>query len=69
MIPPIGILAAWTYYQQGAINIKVALLIAAGFFLGGLIGAKLAIGIPEFWLKKIFGVTMLLVALKMIFSK
>ena len=24
LIPPIGILAAWTYYQQGYVNFKVA---------------------------------------------
>ena len=35
MIPPIGILAAWRYYQQGQINIMAAIGIAIGFFIGG----------------------------------
>ncbi len=26
LVPPIGILAAWTYYQQGYVNLKVAAL-------------------------------------------
>lgn len=69
MIPPIGLLAAWTYFQQGAVDIRIAALIGVGFFLGGLIGAKLAIGIPNFWLEKAFGGVFLLIALKMLISK
>jgi uncharacterized membrane protein YfcA len=55
MIPPIGLLAAWTYYRQGAIDLKIAAFIALGFFLGGFLGAKLAAGISDAILKKIFG--------------
>jgi uncharacterized membrane protein YfcA len=69
MVPPIGILAALTYYKQGYVNLKVALLIALGFFLGGLIGAKLACSLSTAVLKKLFGVALLLVGLRMIFFK
>lgn len=69
MIPPIGILAVWTYYKQGAVDFKIAAFIALGFLLGGLIGAKLATGISDVILEKVFGVAMLLIALKMIFAK
>ena len=68
LVPPIGILAAWTYYQQGYVNIKVATLICFGFVLGGLLGAKLAIGLPSNILEKIFGIALLAIALKMIFD-
>ncbi len=68
LVPPIGILAAWTYYQQGYVNLKVAALICLGFVLGGLLGAKLAINLPSNILEKVFGIALLLVALKMIFS-
>ncbi|WP_319423628.1 TSUP family transporter [Pleurocapsa sp. FMAR1] len=68
LVPPIGILAAWTYYQQGYVNFKVAALICLGFVLGGLLGAKLAINLPSNILEKIFGILLLLIALKMIFS-
>ena len=67
LVPPIGILAAWTYYQQGYVNLKVAALICFGFVLGGLLGAKLAINLPSNILEKIFGIVLLLIALKMIF--
>lgn len=69
MIPPIGLLAAWTYYKQGAVDMKIAAFIALGFFLGGFIGAKVAAGVSDVVLEKIFGVAILLIALKMIFAK
>lgn len=69
MVPPIGLLAAWTYWKQGYVDIKVAAIICVGFFFGGLIGAKLAGLINGALLKKLFGVVMLITALKMILSK
>jgi len=69
MVPPIGILAAWAYYQQGYVDLKVAGLICLGFVLGGYFGAKLAISVPKDMLQKIFGGFLLLVSLKMLFWK
>ena len=60
MVPPIGLLAAWTYYKQGFVDFKIAGLICLGFFFGGLAGAKFATDIPEDVLRKIFGVYYLL---------
>lgn len=68
LVPPIGILSALTYYQQGYVNLKVAALICVGFFLGGLLGAKIAVGLSSEMLKKIFGFVLLLIGLKMIFN-
>jgi len=69
MLPPIGILAAYNYYKAGQVNIKFALILAAAFIVGSYFGSKLAINIPQPLLKKIFGVLLLLVAVKMLFSK
>jgi len=69
MVPPIGLLAAWTYYKQGFVDLKIAGLICLGFFVGGLVGAKFATAIPDEILRKIFGVVLLLVSLRMIFFK
>ncbi|MEA5533994.1 sulfite exporter TauE/SafE family protein [Crocosphaera sp. XPORK-15E] len=68
LIPPIGILAAWTYYEQGLVNWKAAILICLGFVLGGLWGAKIAINLPTNLLEKIFGTTLIVIGLKMFFS-
>ena len=69
LVPPIGFLAAWTYYKQGYVDIKIAGLICLGFFIGGLFGAKAANLLPNNILEKVFGVAMLLISLKMIFTK
>jgi len=69
MVPPIGLLAAWTYYKQGNVDLKIAGLICLGFFFGGLLGAQFAIKIPDEILRKIFGVILLVASLKMIFFK
>jgi hypothetical protein len=69
MVPPIGLLAAWTYYKGGFVDLKMAGLICIGFFIGGLLGAKFAVAIPDQLLRKIFGVVLFLVSLKMIFGK
>jgi len=55
MVPPIGLLAALAYYKQGFVDLKIAAFICVGFFIGGLLGAKFAVGIPEMILKKSSG--------------
>jgi uncharacterized protein len=69
MIPPIGILAVMEYYKSGNVDIKVAALICLGFVVGGYVGAKIAVGIPDAVLKKIFGVILMLVSVRMVFWK
>ncbi len=69
MIPPIGLLAAWIYYKQGYVNLTIAIFVCLGFFIGGLLGAKLAIGLQTEILQKVFGVALLLISLYMIFTK
>ena len=69
MLPPIGLLAALSYYKEGALNFKYALIIAGAFLIGGFIGSKFALSIPEALLRKIFAVILLAIALKMFFSK
>ena len=41
MVPPIGILAAWSYYTHGYVDIKVAVLVGVGFLLGGFLALNL----------------------------
>jgi len=69
LVPPIGILAAWTYYKQGFVDMKAAAFIVLGFFLGGLLGARVATQLPGQVLSKVFGVFLLVIAIKMIFTK
>jgi hypothetical protein len=38
LVPPIGILAAWTYYKAGYVNLEIAAFVCVGFVLGGITG-------------------------------
>lgn len=67
LIPPIGLLAAWTYYQHGYVNLTIAGYVCLGFFVGGLIGAKLGVGLPNEVLQKIFGGALVVIGIYMIF--
>ncbi len=69
MVPPIGILAAWTYYQRGYVDLKLAALICVGFVVGGLLGAKFATSINSDVLRKIFACSLIVIALKMLLTK
>jgi uncharacterized membrane protein YfcA len=69
MLPPIGILAAYNYYKAGHVDIRIALLLALAFIAGSYFGSKLAIRLPQELMKKIFGIFLLLVAIKMLFWK
>ncbi|MBK7629500.1 MAG: sulfite exporter TauE/SafE family protein [Ignavibacteriales bacterium] len=69
MVPPIGILAAYAYYQQGFVDLKIAALICVGFIIGGWLGAKLAVNLSQNVLQKIFAVSLFLISIKMFFSK
>jgi uncharacterized membrane protein YfcA len=69
LVPPIGILAAWTYYRQGYVDLHIAGFICLGFFIGGLVGAKIATSLSNIVLERIFGVALFLISLKMIFAK
>ncbi|HEY9775304.1 MAG TPA: sulfite exporter TauE/SafE family protein [Planktothrix sp.] len=67
MVPPIGLLAAWQYWKNGFVDLKIAGLICAGFVLGGLVGAKIATHLSNQVLERIFGTLLLGIGLKMIF--
>lgn len=69
MVPPIGILGAIAYFQKGYVNLKVAIIVCIAFFFSALIGAKLTIMMPTEILKKIFGIILIIVAIKLIFFK
>jgi len=69
LVPPIGLLAAWTYYRQGFVDMRVAGLIAVGFVVGSLLGARYAMTVSNETLEKVFGVALVLIGLKMIIGK
>ena len=69
MLPPIGILAAINYYKQGFVKWEYAAVIAFTFVIGGYFGSKLSLTLPPQTVRRVFGVIMLLGAIKLISSK
>lgn len=69
LLLPIGFLAVYNYHKEGFVNYKFAAILVVTFVIGSYFGSKLAINLPEKELRKIFGVLLLLVSLKLIFSK
>ncbi len=69
MLPPVGFLAAINYAKHDYINWKYAAVLSIIFVLGAYLGSKYSVNIPARTLKKVFGVFMLLAALRLIFSK
>ena len=69
LLPPIGIFAAYVYWRAGYVNIPVALLLAAGFLIGGYFGGLVAVKLPGLLLQRIFGALFLVVALRMLIWK
>ena len=68
-LPPVALLAVMKYSQSGNVDWKAAMLIAAGIFLGGYFGATLSMSLSETALKRVFGVFLILVAVKLISGK
>ena len=66
---PIGILGVFNYWQAGFVDWKVACVMAVTFVAGSFIGSKTAIAVDQQLLKRIFGVVIFFLSLKMIFGK
>ena len=69
LVPPIGFLAAYSYFQKGFVDVKVALFICIGFFIGGLIGPQIALNISKDILRKAFSFTIILMGIYMFIKK
>ncbi len=69
MVPPLGLLAAYKYLQEGHVKIPVAICVAIGLFIGGYFGAVLAHKISEPVLRKLFGLFLVLVGMRMFLGK
>jgi len=69
LLAPVGILAFMEYYRKGNADLRVALLLAVGFLVGGYFGAAGAQHIPDLWLRRIFALTLVVIGGRMWFSR
>lgn len=69
MIPPITLLAAIRYYHNGNVKVGMAAFLACGFVAGAILSAGAAQQVPEATLRRVFGLVLFLVSIRMIFSR
>jgi len=69
LLMPVGFLAAYNYYKTGNLNFGYSILIGLGFVVGAFFGSKVSLSIDEILLRRIFGVFILMVAIRMIIAK
>ncbi|MDR3724818.1 MAG: sulfite exporter TauE/SafE family protein [Terracidiphilus sp.] len=69
LLAPVGILAFIEYYRKGNADIRIALLLAAGFLAGGYFGASWAQHIPDVLLRKVFALTLVAMGGWMFFQR
>src|SRR6186713_2170026 len=66
LLLPVGILAVANYYKQGFIDIKVVAIMCLAFVVGGWLGSKVSLVLPEETVKKIFAIILFYTAFKML---
>jgi uncharacterized membrane protein YfcA len=62
LLLPVGALGVYAYWSEGQVDVKAAMWIALGMFLGAYGGATFAQAVSESLLKRAFAVLLVMVA-------
>lgn len=65
---PVVALAVLNYAKSGNVHWKFGIIIASTFLIGGYLGSKLSLKLPESWVKISFGLIMAYVSFKLLLS-
>lgn len=66
IIFPLSLVSAFLYYRNGVLNFKISSIVALGGVIGSYIGAINLTKVPSSMLRKIFGIFMIIAAIRMI---
>ncbi len=67
LLPPVGLPGVIYYYRAGTLDIRIAVLLAAGLLLGTVVGAKMNIRMPTAQVKLLYGIFLIFVAIRFFF--
>lgn len=67
VILPLSIISSFIYFQNSLVDCGLTLKVSIGGVIGGLIGAKVLTRFSAKTLRKIFGTSMILAAIRMVF--
>jgi uncharacterized membrane protein YfcA len=65
LLLPVGILAVMNYYNKGQIDVRIVVIMAITFVIGGWLGSKWALALPEKTVRKVFAIILFYAAIKM----
>jgi hypothetical protein len=65
LLLPVGLLGAYTYWENGHLDVRAALLVAVGLTLGVYAGARLAQILPAPLLQRLFAIFIAAVAVRL----
>jgi uncharacterized membrane protein YfcA len=68
LLPPVGLAAVIEYYRHGHVDLKVALIVALGLFLGAWAGARYANRISGPHLRMAFGIFVVCLGIYIIYG-
>lgn len=68
LLPPIGLAATVEYYRHGNVDLRAAMLLAAGMFVGSWVGAYFANQMKGPHLRLIFGVFLTALGIYLVFG-
>ena len=66
LLLPVGILAVINYYNKGFVDVKVVIIMSVAFILGGWLGSKLSLSLPQETVKKIFAIFLFYTAFRLL---
>ncbi|MDI6846013.1 MAG: sulfite exporter TauE/SafE family protein [Candidatus Saccharicenans sp.] len=67
LLPPVGLPGVIYYYRAGTLDVRIAVLLAAGLLLGTVVGAKMNIRMPTGRVKILYGIFLIFVAIRFFF--
>ncbi|MBS1705919.1 MAG: sulfite exporter TauE/SafE family protein [Armatimonadetes bacterium] len=69
LLAPVGLLALLEYHKRGDADLKLGALIALGFVVGSIFGAKIAVGLSPETMRRTFAVFLMCVSIWMFVRK
>lgn len=69
LLLPIGCFAFWTYFKAGQVDFKLAMLVAAGFAVGGYFGGEWAQHLSQVVLRRSFAALLVVIAVRLVIER
>lgn len=68
LVLPVGLLGALEYYRTGNVNVKAALIVAAGLLIGTYFGARILLSMQPHIARRVYAVFLLVMGARMLFK-